>query len=323
MLAPPEKRSPAADGDPGEAISNNSASPQYSNRETDVKSFTSRKLDWLFHMSADHSVPLLSFKIGFVIAQHVNAQTGIAYLSDDVIREYVDADERTIRRGRKVLRDVWVSWTRTGTANAYKLLYGRIAALADEIARRRSERADRRDRERTSVSYLENRDRTSVSAERTLRSADRTPMSADRTPVSAIHLSSTPSDTPLFTPLLGSSVQSEGEIGCQRKRKAGNGTKKRVRRVKTDLPDDWVLSDDQWSFGAKLGLTGDQIEAAQRKLKRWVKDQGKRSANWDSFVANWLERELTFVRISSSRGSTIDDRSGFDDFLNAGDRHGE
>jgi hypothetical protein len=320
MLAPPRNGNPAADGNPGEVFSNNSASPQYSNSETDVKSFTSRKLDWLFHMSADRSVPPLSFKIGFVIVQHVNAQTGIAYLSDDVIREYVDADERTIRRGRRVLRDVWVSWTRTGTANAYKLLYGRIAAVADEIAQRRAERANRRNIERTPASDLENHDRTSVSADRTPMSGDRTPASVPRTPVSAIHLSSTPSDTPSNTPLFGALISSPVQIELpNRKNKKGNGTK-RTRKTKTELPDDWVLSHEQWTFGAKLGLTGDQIEAAERKLKRWVKREGKRYVDWNSFAEDWLERELAFLR-NTPRGGAADDRTGFSDFANGID-HG-
>jgi biotin operon repressor len=116
-----------------------------------------------------------------------------------------------------------------------------------------------------------------------------------------------------------------GETPCEiipaQKGKAGNG-RKQTRRTKTELAENWVLSEEQWSFGAKLGLTGDQIEVAQRKMKRWCKDQGKRSANWDSFIENWLERELTYVRNSGgSRGSTIDERSGFDDFLNGVD-HG-
>jgi hypothetical protein len=377
MLAPPERRSPAADGNPGEAQSKTDrAKSSYSNSDTDVKSFTSRKLEWLTHVSAHALVKPLEFEVAFVVAQHINATTGKAYLSEDVIGEYIDADPRTLRRARKRLKELgWITWSRTGTANAYALLYGNIAGVADDIAQRRAGRLKRRladeydaaqERgevrghgnksdiskenitratvadigltskeiheariirdadDRSSASDLENEDRTSVSADRKSMSADRTSVSADRTPVSTIHLSSTPSDTPLFTPLLGSPVPSEGGIEPPRKKKAGNGTRKGRRvRVKIDLPEDWVLSDEQWTFGAKLGLTGDQIEAAQRKLKRWVKDQGKRSENWDSFIANWLERELTYVRKSGGRGTTIDDRSGFDDFLNGADRHGQ
>jgi biotin operon repressor len=102
------------------------------------------------------------------------------------------------------------------------------------------------------------------------------------------------------------------------KDKKGNG-KRRTRKTKTDLPDDWVLSDDQWNFGAKLGLTGDQIEAAQRKLKRWVKREGKRYADWNSFTEDWLERELAFLR-NTGRGGATDDKTGFSDFANGVDR---
>lgn len=99
----------------------------------------------------------------------------------------------------------------------------------------------------------------------------------------------------------------------------GDGNK-RKRPAKTELPDDWVLSDSQWNYGARLGLTGPQIDTAQRKLKRWVKRERKLSADWGAFAEDWLERELAFLRKNGSAG-TIDDRSGFDDYVNAGIRN--
>lgn len=110
------------------------------------------------------------------------------------------------------------------------------------------------------------------------------------------------------------------EIFPAQKGKAGNG-RKQSRRTKTELPDDWVLSDEQWSFGAKLGLTGDQIEAAQRKLKRWVKREGRRCVNWNSFIEDWLEREVAFLRKPGRGAQAGDDRDGFSDYANGVD-HG-
>lgn len=323
MLAPPEKRSPAADGNPGEASSINNAEPTYNNRDPDVKTFTSQKLEWLMHVSADTFVKPLEFQIAFVTAQHVNAKTGIAYLSDEVIAEHVRVDARTLRRGRKNLKDIgWISWTRTGTACAYKLLFERIATVADEIVERRCNRIQRREErlsDRTSESAHEKVDRTSGAADRTLASADRTLASAERTSESAIHLCSTPVDTPNLTPLLGVLAPSSDFNASKTTRKRRDG--KRTRRVKTDLPDDWVLSDEQWAFAAKLGLTGDEIEEAQRKMKRWVKREGKRCADWNSFVEDWFEREIAFLR-KSGRRSGADDRAAFNEFLNGDDHRG-
>jgi hypothetical protein len=122
----------------------------------------------------------------------------------------------------------------------------------------------------------------------------------------------------LFGALIPSPVQIELP---NRKNKKGDGSRKRnrTRRIRTELPEDWVLSDEQWRFGAKLGLTGDQIEVAQRKLKRWVKREGKRSADWNSFTKDWLERELAFLRNLGRGGATEDDRTGFSDFANGVD----
>lgn len=111
--------------------------------------------------------------------------------------------------------------------------------------------------------------------------------------------------------------ESKPEVTGQTNKKTDG---KRTRKVKTGLPEDWVLSDEQWRFGAKLGLTGDQIEVAQRKLKRWAKREGKRYADWNSFTEDWLERELAFLR-NSGRGNAVDDRTGFSDFANGVD-HG-
>jgi len=79
------------------------------------------------------------------------------------------------------------------------------------------------------------------------------------------------------------------------------------------------LSDQQWSFGAKLGLTADQIDATQRKLKRWVQREGKRCADWNAFIEDWLEREVAYLGKPGQRGAVVDDREGFADYANGGD----
>lgn len=94
--------------------------------------------------------------------------------------------------------------------------------------------------------------------------------------------------------------------------KKGNG---RRRKVKTDLPDDWLLSTQQWEYAASVGMSADQIQAMERKLKRWVKSEGKRSADWGIFIENWIDREISFLRKQPSSGGTAgDDRSGFFDY---------
>jgi biotin operon repressor len=105
------------------------------------------------------------------------------------------------------------------------------------------------------------------------------------------------------------------------KQKRGNG-KKRTRKTKTDLPDDWVLSVDQWNYGAQLKLTAPEIDESQRKLKRYVKREGIRSADWNTYIEDWLEREKVFITKGQRRSGEQDDKAGFDDYRNGGDHRG-
>lgn len=88
----------------------------------------------------------------------------------------------------------------------------------------------------------------------------------------------------------------------------------RKRKALIELPNEWVLSNEQWQFGATLGLTEPELEQSQRKLKRWVKQQGKRCADWNSFIEQWLENEISFLRKSGPHNpsGTV---SGYEDFL--------
>jgi uncharacterized protein YdaU (DUF1376 family) len=98
--------------------------------------------------------------------------------------------------------------------------------------------------------------------------------------------------------------------------------RRRKKSAPIDLPDDFVFSDRNWNFGSQLGLTADQIQASQTKLKRWAKSQGKRCADWDPFIESWLEREVAFLRQHGRGAAAVDDRSSFDEFLNGADHHG-
>jgi hypothetical protein len=113
--------------------------------------------------------------------------------------------------------------------------------------------------------------------------------------------------------------QTSSGVASEKRNEHNDG--KRRRKAKSELPEDWVFSDQQWAFGANLGLTGDQIETAQRKLKRWVKREGKRYVDWNSFAEDWLEREIAFLKNSARGGATADDLTGFSDFANGAD-HG-
>ncbi|WP_027514631.1 hypothetical protein [Bradyrhizobium sp. WSM1417] len=85
-----------------------------------LRSFTGDKLDWLSALSADPRLDARAFEVGFQIAQHLNAQNGVAILSDDTISDKTGIPKRWVLRARNALRSCgWIDWRRTKTANVY------------------------------------------------------------------------------------------------------------------------------------------------------------------------------------------------------------
>jgi hypothetical protein len=73
------------------------------------RSFTGDKLDWMTALSADPRLDARAFEVGFCIAQHVNAQSGRAILSDDTISDKTGIPKRWVLRARQSLRDAgWI-----------------------------------------------------------------------------------------------------------------------------------------------------------------------------------------------------------------------
>lgn len=297
-----------------------------------ARSDASRRLTLLKHVAADHVVLPTDFKIFYVIWIHINSRTGIAFISDDVIQEFVPVDLRTIRRARRKLREQgWLSWSKSGAANAYKLAYDRIPEVSKKIAKRRDDRLERRaaekgertsmsaspDIERTSMSGLPEEDRTSVSDERTSVSDVRASMSTGRTPAPPILISSN-SDINSGVPIESSSAAPLPSLFPHETRgeRLEAKQRRRVRNQLTDLPANYVISDRVWKCGTNLSFAGPFIESEVQKAKLWAEQNGKRYASWDAFFESWLRRAAEYA--SSKPRSATD---GFDDFRNGG-RHG-
>lgn len=120
-----------------------------------LRSFTGDKLDWLSALSADPRLDARAFQVGFQIAQHVNAQTGVAILSDETISDKTGIPRRWVQRARNALRSAgWIDWKRTKTANVYWTLGGQINQVVDRQIVLKELRQERRQRARTTPQEL-------------------------------------------------------------------------------------------------------------------------------------------------------------------------
>lgn len=117
--------------------------------ETKRSTFTGHKLDWMKCVSFDRRLESYDFKVGFVIAQHVNQHTGTAMLSDETIADEAgNGSVRNTVRARQRLRDAgWIAWRRTRTANVYELRFDNVERYLDMITVSRDARRDRRQKE--------------------------------------------------------------------------------------------------------------------------------------------------------------------------------
>jgi hypothetical protein len=99
-------------------------------KEVRQRSFTGDKLDWMTALMADTSIASDAKVVGFCIAQHINAETGLAILSDDTIADKTGISKREVLRARMDLRSAsWINWKRTGSANVYWTLGDPIQAI--------------------------------------------------------------------------------------------------------------------------------------------------------------------------------------------------
>jgi hypothetical protein len=163
------------------------------------RSFTGDKLDWMVALSADPRLDSRAFEVGFQIAQHVNAQTGLAILSDDTISDKTAIPRRWVARARSDLRTCgWIDWRRTKTANIYWTRGEQMNAVTDHQILLKDCREERKKKLRTArqvlppVAHLKARDLPSVAHAELPPVANR-----DSPPVANIHLSgNTVVDTP-------------------------------------------------------------------------------------------------------------------------------
>lgn len=88
--APPARLDPALSGD------RRSSNPS-------AKQAIQRKLDWLDTVAADREVNTTTFKVAFVVAQHVNSRTGEAWPKQERVARIVGASETTVRASLKIL----------------------------------------------------------------------------------------------------------------------------------------------------------------------------------------------------------------------------
>lgn len=117
--------------------------------EKSIQSFTSKKLDWMKCCCFDRQLQAHDFAVAFVIAQHINARTGITMLSDETIAmESGGRSERSIRRSRVRLRDAgWLDWKRTRSANVYRLNHHKVNQMLDLLIAMRDARKEKRRRD--------------------------------------------------------------------------------------------------------------------------------------------------------------------------------
>jgi hypothetical protein len=111
-----------------------------------VQTFTSQKLDWLKCCCFDRRLLPHDFRVAYAIAQHINSRTGKTILSAETIAEESGAGStRSVQRSRDRLRDAgWLVWTRTTSANIYRLKYDQVDQMLDLlIATRDARRACR------------------------------------------------------------------------------------------------------------------------------------------------------------------------------------
>jgi uncharacterized protein YdaU (DUF1376 family) len=86
------------------------------------------------------------------------------------------------------------------------------------------------------------------------------------------------------------------------------------------LPSDWMATDDDHAYGAKLGLTELEIEACAEDMRLWARGNANRAvgrkADWRATFHGWMRREAPKITrqrsfTGGSNGKTTDAKVGF------------
>jgi hypothetical protein len=114
------------------------------------KTFTAAKLNWLDCVANDRNLKPAAFKVAYVIMQHVNSETLIAWPSDETLVDITGISRSQVQRHRESLKAAgWLTWERTQIANHYTPLFDRVNAGLDDILARRVKRNELRKTRRT------------------------------------------------------------------------------------------------------------------------------------------------------------------------------
>lgn len=98
----------------------------------EVKTFTSRKLEWMDGVSIDPDLAPHDFQVGFIIAQCISAEKGIGTIADATIAQRTGTRREHVAKSRKKLRERgWLDWTNTRTANIYRLKFDLVERMID------------------------------------------------------------------------------------------------------------------------------------------------------------------------------------------------
>jgi hypothetical protein len=109
----------------------NAAAPSNAGRQQNIT--TSEKFDWIDAVMADRHLDARAKVIAYCLMQHLNRETGFAFVSDPTITDKTGMPNRWVRRARNDLRTAgWIAWKRTRTANVYSTLTEPMAAIAEQ-----------------------------------------------------------------------------------------------------------------------------------------------------------------------------------------------
>lgn len=117
-----------------------------------LRSFTSWKLDLLDAMSVDPRLTASDFRVAFRLMQHVNAETGACFPSQEVLSDEAVMKERGARQCiANLKRHGWIaikarSSGGRGKSNFYQFMRDHVNAMLDRIGELQDARKEKRQR---------------------------------------------------------------------------------------------------------------------------------------------------------------------------------
>jgi hypothetical protein len=241
--------------------------------------FTKDRLAWLEQVQDDHALSPSAFSIAFAIARHLNRRTGLAFPGREALAAMTGVSVRQVSDHVQALRDrghLSLQRRRNQSTLYRPIVPQDVRPVAQPDVRKTA--GPRRQDVKNSAARMCDEPHIGMCGQ-----PQPNPL---KEPSEIEPFEGARTSEELFAP----QEQPQAKIARIEAEKATR------RKTQHPLPDEWRPPEDAYDFGARIGLTADQVEQETERFRNHAKANDRRQADWPAAYRNWLLKAVEYRR---------------------------